>query len=160
MRISSVSTAVLAFAAASAAVAALVPATAQAEAGSMTFSSPSGNIRCPMSQDGAAPAQVNCQLETITYTVPAGQAHDDNGAPCPRDYGSGRDLRLVQGQAGFVRCSYAALNGGVGPWPTLAYGDSASLGAITFDSTSSALTCTDATTGHYFRVSRDFYELG
>lgn len=160
MRITSISLAGLVFAAATAASAALIPATAQAAEGSVTFSSPSGNIRCAMNLDSTAPATVNCQLENTTYDVPAGQAHDDSGAPCPGNSGSGRDLRLVQGQPGFIRCSYAALNGGYGEWPTLAYGDSASVGAITCDSAPMAVTCTDATTGHYFRVSRDFYELG
>jgi hypothetical protein len=147
-------------AAAAAAATVALPATAHAEDNRQTFQSPSGNIRCAIGQADGASAHVNCQLQNITYNVPVEQAHDDNGAPCPGDYGSGRDLRLVQGQAGFIRCSYAALDGGVGPWPTLSYGDSISLNAITCDSAPAALTCTDTTTGHFFRVSRDFYDLG
>ena len=35
-----------------------------------------------------------------------------------------------------------------------------SLGTITCDSEYTGMTCTDSSTGHYFRVSRDSYELG
>ncbi len=137
------------------------PAIAGAEDGAVNkFSSPSGNIRCKITATADAPSTVACQLENITYTVPAGTAHDDNGAVCDRDYGSGRDVRLVQGQPGYVRCSYAALDGGVGPWPTLPYGQSQTLGGITCESAPSAVTCTDTGSGHFFRISRDIYELG
>jgi len=137
------------------------PVTAGAQDGAVTkFSSPSDNIRCVITAVAGAPSTVACQLENITYTVPAGTAYDDNGAVCDRDYGSGRDVRLVQGQPGYVRCSYAALDGGVGPWPTLAFGQSATLGAITCESAPTAVTCTDTGSRHFFRISRDSYELG
>jgi hypothetical protein len=113
-----------------------------------------------MTQDEGSPATVNCQLADITYAVPAWQPHGDDGEPCPADSGSGRDLRLVAGQSGFVRCSYAALDGGVGPWPALAYGSAQTLGPITCDSAATAVTCTDTGSGHFFLVSRDRYEVG
>lgn len=147
-------------AAATLALAALLPGTAHADDGRLKFASPSGNVRCVMSQDQGSSAHVNCQLANVTYEVPAWQAHDDDGAPCPGDSGSGRDLRLVTGQAGFVRCSYAALDGGVGPWPSLAYGKSLSLGSLTCDSAPTGVTCSEIGTGHYFVASRDFYGLG
>jgi hypothetical protein len=43
---------------------------------------------------------------------------------------------------------------------TLAYGQARSLGALTCESEYTGITCTDSSTGHYFRVSRDSYELG
>jgi hypothetical protein len=43
---------------------------------------------------------------------------------------------------------------------TLGYGQTRSLGTITCDSEYTGMTCTDSSTGHYFRVSRDTYELG
>jgi hypothetical protein len=43
---------------------------------------------------------------------------------------------------------------------TLAYGQARTFGSITCDSESSGMTCTDSSTGHYFRISRDTYELG
>ena len=92
--------------------------------------------------------------------MPDGLAHQDSGAPCERDYGSGRDVRLVAGEPGYVRCSYAALDGGYGPWPTLEYGQSQTVGSITCDSAPTAVTCTDTGSGHFFRISRDAYEVG
>jgi hypothetical protein len=35
-----------------------------------------------------------------------------------------------------------------------------SIGAITCDSEPSGVTCTNSSTGHFFRVSRESYELG
>ncbi len=43
---------------------------------------------------------------------------------------------------------------------TLDYGQTYSQGAITCDSEVSGVTCTDTSTGHFFRVSRETYELG
>jgi len=43
---------------------------------------------------------------------------------------------------------------------TLGYGQSRSFGTITCDSEYTGMTCTDSSTGHYFRVSRETYELG
>jgi hypothetical protein len=51
-------------------------------------------------------------------------------------------------------------NGGVGTYPTLAYGQTKSLGPITCDSEPSGVTCTDSSTGHSFRVSTDSYQVG
>ncbi|WP_319454963.1 MULTISPECIES: hypothetical protein [unclassified Mycobacterium] len=149
----------VALAATAAAFAMLVPATAHADDGRVKFSSPSGNIRCVLEEEGEAPIAL-CQLDQITYTVPPGVGRGQTGEPCPGTSGSGNDVRLDVGKPGFVRCSYAALDGGVGPWPTLAYGRSQSMGVITCDSAPTAVTCTDTSSGHYFRVSRDLYELG
>jgi len=44
--------------------------------------------------------------------------------------------------------------------PTLAYGHSRSFGTITCDSERNGVTCTDSSTGHFFRVSRESYLLG
>ena len=44
--------------------------------------------------------------------------------------------------------------------PTLAYGQTQSAGSITCDSEPSGATCTDASTGHFFWVSHDSYQVG
>ena len=46
------------------------------------------------------------------------------------------------------------------PEQTLAYGQTRSLGTITCDSEYTGMTCADSSTGNYFRVSRDSYQLG
>jgi hypothetical protein len=50
----------------------------------------------------------------------------------------------------------SALNQNV---PTLNYGDTHTMGAITCDSEPAGITCTDTSTGHFFRLSRDSNEL-
>jgi hypothetical protein len=45
--------------------------------------------------------------------------------------------------------------------PTLDYGQKTrSLGAISCDSEQSGVTCTDTSTGHFFQVSSDSYQVG
>ena len=43
---------------------------------------------------------------------------------------------------------------------TLGYGQTQTVGAITCASEPSAMTCADGSTGHYFRISREAYEVG
>src|SRR5439155_7371503 len=43
---------------------------------------------------------------------------------------------------------------------TLKYGQTLSAGPITCDSEPSGVTCTGSSTGHFFRVSRESYQLG
>jgi hypothetical protein len=43
---------------------------------------------------------------------------------------------------------------------TLDYGQTRSVGTITCDSETSGMTCTDTSTGHFLRVSRESYQLG
>ena len=137
-----------------------LPATAHADDSPVKFSSPSGNIHCVVdASDGPTPTAL-CQIENKTFSVPPGSGRDQVGAPCPSSTGSGNDFRLDQGQPGFIRCSFAALSGGVGPWPVLEYGQSRSYGAILCESQPSGVTCTDTSTGHFFRLSRESYEVG
>ena len=46
------------------------------------------------------------------------------------------------------------------PPPTLGYGQTRSVGTITCDVEPSGVTCTDSSTGHFLRLSRDSYQLG
>jgi hypothetical protein len=138
-----------------------LPATAHGDDNRQKFASPSDNIRCVLDvSDRTGAPMAMCQIRDYSYVVPAGLARDEaSGEPCPGASKSG-DFRLDQGQPGFLRCSYAALDGGVGPWPTLNYGQTRSFGAITCDSEPTGVTCTDTSSGHFFRVSSDSYQLG
>jgi hypothetical protein len=148
-------------AAATVAATVALPATAHGDDNGQKFASPSDNIRCVLDvSDRTEGPLALCQIIDFTYVVPAGLARDEvSGKPCSGAGQSG-DFRLDQGQPGFIRCSYAALDAGVGPWPTLDYGQTRSFGAITCDSEPSGMTCTDTSTGHFFRVSRDSYQVG
>lgn len=148
-------------AAATAASPLALPAAAHADTGRVMFESPSGSIRCVLDVSSRTDAPMAlCQIKDYTYVVPTGLARDEaTGQPC-RGTGQSGDFRLDQGQPGFLRCSYAALAGGVGPWPTLEYGQRTSSGAITCESAPTGITCTDTDSGHFFRVSRESYQLG
>ena len=134
-----------------------VAAPAHADDTYLQFQSPPGNIRCVL--DGQH-ALAMCQISDYTYVVPPGLPRDQSGGPCPPGAGPGRDFRLDQGQPGYLTCTYSALASGFGPWTTLDYGQTRSVGVITCDSEPSGMTCTDSTSGHFFRVSRDSYQLG
>ena len=134
--------------------------TAHADDNYQQFASASGHIRCILNgQDRPLPIAM-CQIGDHTYSVAPGLARDQNGGPCPPGSDLGRDFRLDQGQSPYVTCSYSALGSGFGDWPPLDYGQTRSLGAITCDSEPARMICTDASTGHFFRVSRESYQLG
>jgi hypothetical protein len=138
----------------------VLPATAQAATDYQQFASPSGNIRCLMiGKDGPNPTAM-CQISDYAYSIPQGAALQQDGSPCEPNSVSGRDIRVDQGNRAYVTCSYSALGSGSGQWPALGYGQTRSLGALTCDSEPLGMTCTDGGTGHFFRISRDSYEVG
>ena len=113
------------------------------------FRSPSGDVVCTMGWvhvDGTS--GVACQVHNHTYPQPALPG-------CPL---AGREYDLDQGKPASLGCQ-----GGVivdPPPPTLAYGQTRSVGTITCDVEPSGVTCTDSGTGHFMRLSRDSYQLG
>jgi hypothetical protein len=134
--------------------------TARADDTYQQFASPSGSIRCILNgQDARLPIAL-CQIGDHTYAVEPGVARDQNGGACPPGSDLGRDFRLDQGQTAYVTCTYSAIGSGFGSWPPLAYGQTRSLGTITCDSEPAGMTCTDSSTGHFFRVSHESYQLG
>jgi len=137
-----------------------LPATAQADDGYQQFSSPSGNIRCLLLGDNSPGPIAMCQISDDTYSIPQGAALKEDGGPCEANTVSGRDIRVDQGKQAYVTCSYSAIGSGFGQWPALAYGQSRSLGALTCGSEPAGMTCTDGSTGHFFRMSRDSYQVG
>jgi hypothetical protein len=120
------------------------------------FQSPSGSMMCTigtrMPPSGTNPF-VACEVMELALVPPPPVCHqsfvgmfdlEQGGAPakpslCTPDYSP------------------------VTPWsgyPILDYGQTRTVGAITCDSEPSTMTCTDTSTGHFFRVSRDSYQLG
>ncbi|KAA0082678.1 hypothetical protein CIW52_17165 [Mycolicibacterium sp. P9-64] len=142
------------------ATAVVLPATAQADDDYQQFSSPSGNIRCLLLSSGTRTPIAMCQISDFTYSIPQGAAVQQDGAPCEPNTVSGRDIRIDQGKQAYVTCSYSAIGSGFGQWPALAYGQTRSLGALTCTSEQSGMTCADGGTGHFFRISRDSYQVG
>jgi hypothetical protein len=146
--------------AATTAVAALgMAATSHAAANEYLFQSPSGNIACDFTDQGAGSAHLYCAIE----------AHSFDGTPMNADTGKRCTdhnvyFNMQQGMTPIVICDTdEAITGPLlhrpGLW-TLGYGQSLAAGKITCDSQSTGMTCSDATTGHYFRVARDSYDMG
>jgi hypothetical protein len=129
-----------------AAVAAAIVLPASAEADSSPFISPSGNIDCQINAGGAI-----CDISDHTYQPPP-------PPPCAEHFPWGSRFVLEAGKAATVVCHSDSLR--VPGEPTLDYGQTKSAGTFTCDSEFSGMKCTDSSTGHYFRVSRDSYDLG
>jgi hypothetical protein len=116
--------------------------------GPSSFRSPSGNINCTLSTPGGE-NQARCEVVEHTWTAPP---------PPDCHLNSGDRFYLTQGGSAVVGCYGQEF--GPGPQQTLEYGQTQSFGTITCESEYMGMTCTDSSTGHYFRVSRDTYELG
>jgi hypothetical protein len=127
-------------------VALAIAASATAHADDGPFRSPSGNISCVVGNGGAA-----CDVSDHTYQLPP-------GPPCSQHSAWGGRFSLQQGQAAEMECHNDTLR--VPGARTLDYGQTISAGTITCESQPSGMKCTDSSTGHYFRVSRDSYNLG
>jgi hypothetical protein len=112
------------------------------------FQSPSGNIRCAMfAYDGQN--SVRCDITDYGWTAPPRSPN------CHLAWGS--RFKLEQGGAAVFDCygqDLPAVD------HTLGYGQAQTVGAITCVSQPSGMTCTDSSTGHYFRVARETYEVG
>jgi Family of unknown function (DUF6636) len=128
------------------------PATATvvqpASNGPASFRSPSGNINCSLSAPGGDIA-ARCEVVNHAWAAPPLEPE------CHLNWGD--RFELTQGNNAAFDCygqEFPAVN------ETLAYGQARSLGTITCDSEYTGMTCTDCSTGHYFRISRDTYELG
>jgi hypothetical protein len=134
-----------------------LPATASAHADGPVdpqFQSPSGNIRCSLAWalDGAA----YCEIRDHTWVTPVSSI---TGKPCDSDFG-GLDFVVQPGKAAYVTCYTGAGSFEEPDVPTLGYGQTRSVDTIACDSEPTGMTCTDSSTGHFFRVSREFYQLG
>jgi hypothetical protein len=122
------------------------------------FLSPSGNINCSIMLEPPFDANgvhytgnntVQCELSDYTWQLPqdcpskvVGVAFrsDDTAPPVAGCWKYPNQLPL--------------------PWPTLNYGQTRSLGVISCDSEPAGIKCTNSNTGHFFRVSRDSYDVG
>jgi hypothetical protein len=125
----------------------LIPAPVQADT-YYQFQSPSGNINCGMGSLGNQ-AFADCEITDHSWVAPP--------RPDRCEGAWGGRIALYQGTAPTLVCSSDTLRGSGSP--TLSYGSTWPVNPITCDSELTGVTCTDASTGHYFRVSRDSYDL-
>ena len=127
-------------------VAAATAAPATARADTLNFQSPSGNIYCVLDSPGVA-----CDISDFTYQPPP-------PPECGKHLAWGNRFTLTPGRPAAIECHGDTLR--IPGEPTLEYGQTISAGTLTCDSEPSGMKCTDSSTGHYFRVSRDSYDLG
>jgi hypothetical protein len=147
---------------ATAAAAIALSATAQADdAADVDFLSPTGNINCSITllapfeangQQYAGNNVVNCEIVDHTWSTP-----DECGTT--RGHVAQVSMRADATQAPIVTCAKYP-NQLPLPWPTLDYGQSRTLGVITCSSEVSGITCTNNSTGHFFRLSNESFDVG
>jgi hypothetical protein len=119
---------------------------ATAHADYLNFQSPSGNIYCILD-----PASVSCDIKDYTYQPPP-------PPECAQHVKWGNRFSLERGKPGTMVCHGDTLR--VPNETTLNYGQKISAGTLTCASEESGMKCTDSGTGHYFRVSKDSFDLG
>jgi hypothetical protein len=116
---------------------------------------PSGNIVCSVYHDGSG---ASCQIREHDWAVPASIDGPD-GQPCDIASG-GLEFAVSKGKPAMLGC-YEGASSFDGPaLKSLDYGQSHGHGTVSCTSEVSGVTCTDSATGHFFRVSRETYELG
>jgi hypothetical protein len=128
-----------------------LPATANAVV-NFNFHSPSGNIYCDMRMDDDGKSQTTCITADRNWVSPP------RSPDCSADERWGDALSLYQGKAGF-QC-YTRLPDDPTSGQILNYGETLANGTITCESEPAGITCTDASTGHFFRIARESYQLG
>jgi hypothetical protein len=144
MRIQTISAVLIASAATTIGLA----STAQADTNDQ-FQSPTGNIACVMGVTNGE-GSVACDIGDHTYVSPP--------KPPNCHLGWGDRFSLDQGSAPAMECHGDTLR--IPGLSTLNYGQAQSAGAITCVSEPTWMSCTDTSTGHFFHVSRDSYQLG
>ena len=133
-------------------------ATAHAAGSDYYFESPSGNIVCDLTDQGRGSAHLACSIGDYTYQAPINGETQQPCSDLPNFF------NLEQGMQPLIVCDLGGqiradnLHGA--GLRTLGYGQTQSAGAITCDSEPTGMTCTDASTGHFFRVARESYQLG
>ena len=131
-----------------------------------TFQTPSGNVVCDYQVgmgDDPDKGYVKCEVRDHTWVVD--RATDCTGpvADAQRARGLAPDgdaFSIIEGEPAKLMCYWGSGTLNAPTMSTLDYGQTQSAGAITCESETSGVTCTDSSTGHFFRVSRESYELG
>lgn len=126
-----------------------IASTAHADPEYQLFQDASGNIKCETTISYKGDPYANCTVRNAAYTVPADKC--DFAGPANAQFG------LTQGSTPSLSCVVAS---GDYQWPTIDFGQTRSVGTVTCDNEPQGMTCTDAGTGHFFRISTDSYNFG
>ena len=103
---------------------------------------------------------VVCKIHDHTWTALPSEYCQQASVPGATG-GQGSDLQLGQGDPPCVgpHTIQIFFSGQYAP-QTLDYGQARAVGALTCVGEPSGVTCTDSSTGHFFRVSQESYQLG
>lgn len=146
-------------AAASAAATLSFAAPANADYSNVQFLSPSANIRCQIENDDGTAFAV-CKILDHTWEAAPSEYCQQASVPGATG-GPGSDLQLGKNSPPCLGPhTIQIFYSGPDAPPVLEYGQTRTLGAISCESEPSGVTCTDGRTGHFFRISRDSYQLG
>lgn len=140
-------------------------ATAHADPTDVTYEimSPSGNIACVLAEVtiGSNDVYGQAACDVVDHRWAAPPLPPDCHIPHEPVFFLSSRSQFIPRPAAIDQChagnSSIYLMSGL---QTLDYGQTRSVGAITCESESSGITCTDTSSGHFFRVSKEFYELG
>ncbi|OBJ52573.1 hypothetical protein A9W95_01740 [Mycobacterium sp. 1423905.2] len=113
-----------------------------------TFQVPSGNIYCGIGMSDTT-AFAACEIRDHDWAAPP------RPSSCTLDWGD--RVALDQGSGPQWSCHGDTIQDPAAP--VLGYGQARVVQAITCHSEVSGLTCTDSSTGHFFRLARDGYDL-
>jgi hypothetical protein len=141
---------------AAAAAAIGLAATAHADDTGQQFQSPSTNIEC-----WVRATEAGCDIGDYTYVPPTPFPTQQVPVPCPSDDVIRFHIGPAHPAVGYCHPNAPALTGLHAPGlQTLDYGQTRAVGVMTCDSEPSGVTCTDTSSGHFFRVSRESYQIG
>lgn len=132
-----------------AAIAALGPPAVASADPFYQFQSPSGDVTCVMAAfQGDAPL-ASCGVTNPTYVMPP--------RPQSCEGAFGDQIDMVQGRSPAMVCHTDTTRGN--GLPTLQTGETRSVASLSCTGEPAAVTCTDSSTGHFFRISRAAYTL-
>jgi hypothetical protein len=124
------------------------------------FLSPSANIRCEIAKDQDDGAFAVCKIREHTWA--AAQSDECKQASVPgANGGSGSDLQVgLDGPPCVGPHTIQIFDSGPYAPAPLDFGQTRTLGSITCASEPSGVTCRDGSSGHFFTISRNSYQLG
>lgn len=113
------------------------------------FQSPSGDVTCVMAAFQGEEPLASCGVTDPTYVMPP------RPQSCEGSFGD--QIDMVQGSSPAMVC-HTDTTRGMG-LPTLQIGETRSLASLTCKGEPAAIICTDSSTGDFFRISREAYNL-
>lgn len=114
------------------------------------FTSPSGNVVCEFAFDQSVGEAVTCLVRDQQWVDASGATE------CPADIGDGNLYLGAEGPAAMV-CGFTG--DWTTEWPTVEYGDTATVGPLECEVAREGVTCRNVNTDAAFMAAREAYEV-